>query len=496
MGTRTETLERPTDPDTGPPRLRRRPTLDDVWIVLGIAAPSLLALMARLPTIDLAYHLRVGSLVRATHAVPRVDAMTFGAGGGTSVDQHWAAQVLLSIVHDLDGFASLVAFRGLCVAAIAALVVAACRARGASARAACGLTVAMYLVAMPYLVLRPQLFGAVLFAWCVLVLACRRRHRWLLWTLPFVAAIWANVHGSFPLVVAAAAFVWLEDRPLGRASWTRSAIVAVATLGATLLNPFGTGAWSYVVSLGSNPTIREAVQEWRPPTTETLAGAMFLVALVASGGLLARRGRALSWLDLAWVGAYSLLALTAQRNILWWAIAVAPMFAALSSRAGSNTAPSPSGESRASRPVNIAIVSSLAVALFVALPWVGRTTPLISGAPPQDLVEEVARQMDEGERLFVYQPWASWIEYEAPGVRVFVDSRIEIFPQHVWRDYREALAGDADLEEILDRWRVDAVLMPVDETRLLRAMDRSPEWSIALRHREGSLYMRSDDLRR
>jgi len=493
MGTRTETLERPTDLVAGQPRARRRPTIDDVWMVLGVAAPSVLALMARLPTIDLAYHLRVGSLVRATHGVPRMDTMAFGSGSGTSIDQHWGAQVLLSIAHELDGFASLVALRGLCVATIAASMVVACRARGASHRAACGLTVMAYLVAMPYLVLRPQLFGAVLFAWCVLVLAARRRHGWLLWTLPFAAAVWANVHGSFPLVVATASFAWLEDLLLGRAPWKRSAIVAIATVAATLLNPFGLGAWAYVISLGSNPTIREAVQEWRPPTTETLAGAMFLVALVASGGLLARRGRSLGWLDLAWVGGFSVLALSAQRNVLWWAIAVAPLFASLSSRGEARPAPSRSGESGASRLVNVAIVSTLMIALFVALPWVGRTTPLVSGAPPRDLVEAAGRRLHEEARLLVYQPWASWVEFVMPNVRVFVDSRIEIFPDHAWRDYRDALAGGADVEEILDRWNVDAVLMPAEEARLLTALDRSPDWTLAHRHREGSLYVRSDD---
>jgi hypothetical protein len=495
MGTPTETLERPSElvDEEHPPR--RRPTLDDVWMVLGVAAPVLLALLARLPTIDLAYHLRVGSLMRATHALPKVETMTFGAGGGASIDQHWGAQVLLSIVHDLDGFASLVALRGLCVATAAALLIVACRARGASARAACGFTVATYLVAMPYLVLRPQLFGAVLFAWCVLVLAARHRHPWLLWTLPVVAAIWANVHGSFPLVVATASFAWLEDLLLGRGRrgrWKRSAIVTLVTVGATLLNPFGVSAWGYVVSLGTNPTIREAVEEWRPPTTETLTGAMFLIALVASGGLLARRGRALGWLDLVWVGGFSVLALSAQRNVLWWAIAVAPLFASLSSRGNARPVPSRPSDSRASRIVNVTIVSALAIMPFVALPWVGRTTPLISGAPPPDLID-AGRRLHDGALLFVYQPWASWIEYDVPNVRVFVDSRIEIFPDQAWRDYRNALLGGSDAEEILDRWNVDAVLMPAEETPLLAAIDGSPDWTLALQHREGSLYVRSDD---
>jgi hypothetical protein len=39
----------------------------------------------RLQTIDLTYHLRLGRLIVAEHAIPRIDVMTFTAGGQPEV---------------------------------------------------------------------------------------------------------------------------------------------------------------------------------------------------------------------------------------------------------------------------------------------------------------------------------------------------------------------------------------------------------------------------
>ena len=58
-----------------------------------------------------------------------------------------------------------------------------------------------FVVAMPALALRPQLFGVVLFIATLVVLIERAEHPRRLWLIPVFAALWANLHGSFPLVI-------------------------------------------------------------------------------------------------------------------------------------------------------------------------------------------------------------------------------------------------------------------------------------------------------
>ena len=74
-------------------------------MVLALALPAFLTLISRLHTVDLAYHLRLGQLIRATGAIPSRDTFTFTAYGKAWVDQQWLAQVVLDVTYRIGGFA-------------------------------------------------------------------------------------------------------------------------------------------------------------------------------------------------------------------------------------------------------------------------------------------------------------------------------------------------------------------------------------------------------
>ena len=140
--------------------------------------------------------------------------------------------------------------------------------------------------------------------------------------------------------------------------------------------------------------------------------------------------------------------------------------------------------------MNVAILSLLGVALVAALPWVGPRRPIVSGMPPAPLVVAADRQLPAGARVFVYQPWASWVEFASPEVRVFVDSRIEIFPESVWQEYQTAAAGGHDYRKVLDSWGVDAVMLPTDGSSLVDALAEDPVWILTYEDERGLLFMR------
>ena len=66
-------------------------------------------------------------------------------------------------------------------------------------RVAAWLTLASFAVAVWGSALRPQLVAAALFAATLWVAAGRRQHPGRLWAVPVITAVWANVHGTFPL---------------------------------------------------------------------------------------------------------------------------------------------------------------------------------------------------------------------------------------------------------------------------------------------------------
>ena len=78
-----------------------------LWSFLAVALPVLGALVAGLPSVDLAYHLRAGAEILDTRAIPTADTWTFTAAGLPWTDQQWGAQVILAAVYQVAGWTGL-----------------------------------------------------------------------------------------------------------------------------------------------------------------------------------------------------------------------------------------------------------------------------------------------------------------------------------------------------------------------------------------------------
>src|SRR5436190_12999522 len=87
-------------------------SIDRVWILIAIAIPTLAALMLSMSTVDLTYHVRLGEQI-LHGTLPRVDTFTFSATGASWTDQQWLAQVVLALVHRVDGWNAVSLLRSL-----------------------------------------------------------------------------------------------------------------------------------------------------------------------------------------------------------------------------------------------------------------------------------------------------------------------------------------------------------------------------------------------
>src|SRR5262245_64299072 len=186
-------------------------SLSRLWLFLAVALPVLAAVLAPLSTVDLTYQLRAGAEILEARALPTVDTWTFTATGLPWVDQQWGAQVVLSITESVGSWTGLVLLRALLTGLIFACLLAVARRRGLDARTAALLVLAAFVVAAPAMALRPQLFGMACFAVVLLLVTERRRDPRLLWLVPLVTILWANLHGSFILAPVVLGLAWLED---------------------------------------------------------------------------------------------------------------------------------------------------------------------------------------------------------------------------------------------------------------------------------------------
>src|SRR5919201_5970350 len=169
---------RPHTAEYDPPAPRHRPlgvTLSQPWAVLAVALPAIVLLGLNLSAFDLAYHVRAGNIMLNTHHVIRTDTCSFTAFGRPWLDQQWGAQIVLAFLYRLGGWPFLVFVRAVAGALVLLLVFLSCRARGATLKQAAALPLGYGAVALAGLMPRPQIFGLMLFALTVWILAGREQ---------------------------------------------------------------------------------------------------------------------------------------------------------------------------------------------------------------------------------------------------------------------------------------------------------------------------------
>jgi len=463
-----------------------------LWAVLAILLPILAALIANLSSVDLTYHLRAGAQILDGGGIPRTDTWTYTAAGQPWLDQQWAAQAILAAVYRLAGWTGLVVLRVALIGLLFGLVFLVCRLRGADLRRAAWLTLAAFVVSAVALALRPQLFGMVLLAATLVLVAGRRRWPRLLWLVPVIVVAWANLHGSFFLGPVVVGLAWLEDLHDRVPGSSRTLAVALVAAAAALLNPFGLEVWSYAAGLSTNPEVTARISEWQPTSLRIVPGMLFFGSALAVAILLARRPGAVSWPTLAWLAVFFVIGAYAIRGVAWWPLGAAYAVAGLVARSDAEAAVR---TARGPARINALIVGVLIVAGLVLLPvWrpidPGLRAPVgvVGHAPPgvTAALRDIARP---GDRLFNPQPWGSWFEFALPDVLVAIDSRIEVFPPDVWDDYGDVTGGTVGWESILDRWGVTIVVAPADDDGFIERL-RGAGWDEAFADEDGVVFLR------
>jgi hypothetical protein len=421
-------------------------TRDRLWTLLAVLLPVLGATIAPMSTVDLAYQVRVGDLMRASGSVLRTDPLTFTAAGQAWLNQQWGAGVLLSLGYAVGGWAGLALLRALLVGLAVGLVFWTAR-RWLPVRPAAALALVAFVVGIGSLALRAQLFGIVCFVLVVALLADRRARPRLAFVVPLVVLAWANLHGSFFLGVGAAALAFFADLRAPTPVMRRSLVLFVLTAAASVVTPFGPGSWSYAVGLSTNGDVARLVSEWQRTSPLSFDGALFyLTVLVAALVLVAARRRDGRWPSvpgLLWLGGLIVVGAWAERGVVWWAfgapVVLAPVLASLVGHGASMTPPTEWFEPAALRRLNLGIVLAL-VALVTLLQPIWRPSATLAGPhgllvdAPVGLATAMRNAGSPSDRAVVPQRWASWFEWAAPGVPVMVDSRIEVVPSSAWAD--------------------------------------------------------------
>lgn len=478
----------------------------------------------------LGWHLRAGVLVREGGSVPRVDPFLASPRQSESesvsprswVADQWLGDIALDSLYSFGGWPLLYAVTiGIFTITCWGVVLSTAHTTSGSALCAIIATALAWKAAQVHLIIRPVLVSVLLFA----VVAARARtwaaepnraHTKLLRQgalLCSVFALWANAHPAFVLGLLVIAVLALTHLMRYAGSKERNELVAcgrsvallVASVGATLVNPYGWRIYSSFIELSRSAYLRSINQEWRPlefgspemVLLLTLAVLPLLVTVVGKG----YRTR-VALFDCLMVALLTYGAFRMVRVVPYAAIVSAPLAASVLARLGGIKLPAVFRAtrrfiSRLDRLLELprsplALTSGMALAgVMLALvgitPRGADTMGPSSEVYPPGMFEAIERDSASGVILASpdYGGSITWRLY--PKFRAILDDRNDLVGEGLYRRYFKALKDKVELERLVDDYGVTHLIIATSSPVVGQLSDEQ-NWIILYQDRSRRVY--------
>jgi hypothetical protein len=199
---------------------------------------------------------------------------------------------------------------------------------------------------------------------------------------------------------------------------------------------------------------------------------------------------------------FGVLALRTTRSVVWFGIVMAPVLADhLAALYAGWSATRPARPPTRERPaLNYLFAAVLCVGVLLALPWFKHLLPLpvkkaglISYETPVAATQVLLREHPPGF-IFNEQGFGSYLIWAAqPDYPVFVDTRLELYPLALWRDYSDISAAREGWQARLDRYGIRTLMLSVaEQPALISAARASPEWHVLYEDDTAVIFIRAD----
>jgi hypothetical protein len=430
---------------------------------------------------DLGWHLAAGDLIRERGSIPFQDPWAFTLADKQWINLSWLWDVIASVVYAYTGFGGITILVVTCGAIIVGYLTSITRGSGASALAVCVSVLAasvfypafatppnIYLAASPNT--STMLFSVIFYALCL------KKQRY---PLPLLMVLWANLHGGFMmgfLIIGLFGGVALLRR-----DWENFGYLGLAGVGclvATLVNPHGWHIYVGVIDTLGN-FVQAHITEWWPYfanilVPDSIPGLTYILIFIA---LEIRHGRSvtvplearlLSWLFLG-LGFYQ------YRYMAFFYLFSTIPFALHFDLAFPKWLKTLSAE-------NTLLASSFVLACMLPVVFIWEAPAL---ALSDDLISEqdanyLAADLSHSRLLNHWNVGGALIFRTRGTVPIFIDGRAATaYPDSLLRDYFKLPKWDIDeaaWTDILDRYKIDAVLWPTAHDVLRRFLVDKLGW--------------------
>jgi hypothetical protein len=455
------------------------PVMLHAWLVLIIVRLA----EKNLPDVDIWWHLRNAQYLFTHHRLPNFDTYSFTVAGHPWINPEWLAEIPYYLAWRALGLEGIEILMLAVLEVIFLGVLYLCYMQSKHIKAsilACWLAAFLGTINFGP---RTALFGYACLVILLVILERFRSNRQApLWLLPPLFCLWINLHGSWCLGMAvlgifvACGLLEVEWGMISTSRWPRPQLhqlLAAFAVSCTALfvNPYGYHLVLYPLDMVFRQRLNVAsIQEWAPVDFHGPRGIVVLVMMAGlfCSALLMRHRWRLTDLVLVLVALYG--GLSHERLLFFAGIIVAPVIAELLEVV-------PYYRSEIDKPwLNAAIICGILAFVVLRFPGPAQLEQQVAEQYPAEVLSYLQSHPPSGNVLNFYE-WGGYLGWKDPGLKVFMDSRVDIFEYAgVFKDYLD-LIGFRDPMRILGKYRIRYVLFPRDAPLviLLRA---NSKWKV------------------
>ena len=443
---------------------------------------------------DIWWHMRNAQFLLQHHQFVRSDMYSFTVSGHPWINHEWLSEIPCYFAYRALGLVGLKTLCFLIFDAIFLLLLYLCFQESRNFKASVTACYFGTFLATVSFGPRTILFGYLYLVILLIVLQrFRDKGRTPLWTVPLLFCLWANTHGSWSLgliiffLFIVAGFVEGSWGRVDAIRWSpRQMRQLIATFTASVValfvNPYGWRLVYYPFDMAFHQTLNIAhVEEWVSVDFHDARGKMLMILILGllSGVLLRSRRWRLSELLILLFALYS--GLTYVRFLVLLAIVAAPVLAKMLDffplyRPADETPK-----------VNVVVLLLLLGTMVYQYPHERKLQASLDETYPAGILQYLNTHPLHGNTLNFYL-WGGYLEWHAPAVKTFIDSRVDIFEYAgVLKDYLDLMGADLAQhrpDSILKKYNIQYVLFPPADSKnplhtgggLVYALQQDPHW--------------------
>ena len=432
---------------------------------------------------DTFWLIEIGGNILQHRALPNVDTYSFASSPSHWILYQWLSEVIFALAHTFGLLGVSILGELLLALLLCVLLLRQTIKQGANSIVALFIIIIVTHATFPDIAsLRPQLFSFVYLlllenalydAWSKEL--SKVENRWILAKTFAIGLLWVNCHVSFIIgllmlliysAISAIRLVRMKEREPARLKLLTK--MTLLFLCATLVNPYGTTIWLILSNLSHIYVVQEMQPlSWNQSNPYILVYGLFFVCMLCSFK------KAVLPQILISITLFILGCLHA-RLIIYFCLYSCPLVA----RTVTEVLPSLLGKNR------VAALSESVKAIASAKYYPAATALLsfvvVMCQPlylPKDIPFQAAEHLSgmKSGNLFCSGHTASYLIYRFHGaIRVFVDTRLDLFDPSLCKRFEAAMSGKG-WEELFNQYNITETLLP-KLSPLNQAIEKKSDW--------------------